>query len=161
MPLLSSSFPINPRTMPTLAAVLCFIRFVGFGYWSVLFFVTLSRPIRSISFISLLPKRLASPASSQRHNKSLNTGLAIRSRSLFNTGYSQPVKQTLCGFPSSGGNRGTRAVSISDNIESCRSSSAVVLVRWIIQTKALSSASWWAIRVQFGYQQYRCFLLWC
>jgi hypothetical protein len=44
----------------------------------------------------LLPKRLASPASSQRHNKSLNTGLAIRSRSLFNTGCSQPVKQTLC-----------------------------------------------------------------
>jgi hypothetical protein len=34
------------------------------------------------------------------HNKSLNTGLAIRSRSLFNTGCSQPVKQTLCGFPS-------------------------------------------------------------
>jgi len=33
--------------------------------------------------------------SSQRHNKSLNTGLAIRSRSLFNTGCSQPVKQTL------------------------------------------------------------------
>ena len=31
------------------------------------------------------------------HNKSLNTGLAIRSRSLFNTGCSQPVKQTLCG----------------------------------------------------------------
>jgi hypothetical protein len=29
------------------------------------------------------------------HNKSLNTGLAIRSRSLFNTGCSQPVKQTL------------------------------------------------------------------
>jgi len=34
------------------------------------------------------------------HNKSLNTGLAIRSRSLPNTGCSQPVKQTLCGFPS-------------------------------------------------------------
>jgi hypothetical protein len=50
---------------------------------------------RFISSISLLPRRLASPASSQRHNKSLNTGLAIRSRSLFNTGYSQPVKQTL------------------------------------------------------------------
>jgi hypothetical protein len=33
------------------------------------------------------------------HNKSLNTGLAISSRSLFNIGYSQPVKQTLCGFP--------------------------------------------------------------
>jgi hypothetical protein len=48
-----------------------------------------------IALISLLPKRLASPAPSQRHNKSLNTGLAIRSRSLFNTGCSQPVKQTL------------------------------------------------------------------
>jgi len=36
--------------------------------------------------------------SSQRHNKSLNTGLAIRSHSLFNTGCSQPVKQTLCGI---------------------------------------------------------------
>jgi len=33
--------------------------------------------------------------SSQRHNKSLNTGLAISSRSLFNPGCSQPVKQTL------------------------------------------------------------------
>ena len=33
--------------------------------------------------------------SSQRHNKSLNTGLAIRSRSLFNSGCSQPVKRTL------------------------------------------------------------------
>ena len=29
------------------------------------------------------------------HNKSLNTGLAIRSRSLFNSGCSQPVKQTF------------------------------------------------------------------
>jgi hypothetical protein len=48
-----------------------------------------------IALISLLPKLLASPAPSQRHNKSLNTGLAIRSRSLFNTGCSQPVKQTL------------------------------------------------------------------
>jgi hypothetical protein len=43
----------------------------------------------------LLPKRLALLVSSQRHNKSLNTGLAIRSRSLFNAGCSQPVKQTL------------------------------------------------------------------
>jgi hypothetical protein len=32
---------------------------------------------------------------SKRHNKSLNTGLAISGRSLFNTGCSQPVKQTL------------------------------------------------------------------
>jgi hypothetical protein len=70
-----------------------------FGYQGVLFFVTLFRPIRFGGLISLLLKRLASLASSQRHNKSLNTGLAIRSRSLFNTGYSQPVKQTLCGFP--------------------------------------------------------------
>jgi hypothetical protein len=54
---------------------------------------------RFISSISLLPKRLALLVSSQRHNKSLNTGLAISSRSLFNTGYSQPVKQTLCGVP--------------------------------------------------------------
>jgi hypothetical protein len=38
--------------------------------------------------------------SSQRHNKSLNTGLAISGRSLFNTGCSQPVKQMLCGLPS-------------------------------------------------------------
>jgi len=57
--------------------------------------MALFRPIRFTDYISLLPKRLASPASSQRHNKSLNTGLAMRSRSLFNTGYSQPVKQTL------------------------------------------------------------------
>jgi hypothetical protein len=86
--------------MPASAAVLCFIGLVRFGYYSVLFFVTLFRPICFIGFISLLPKRLVSLASSQRHNKSLNTGLAIRSRSLFNTGYSQPVKQTLCGYPS-------------------------------------------------------------
>ena len=80
---------------------------------------------RFIGFISLLPKRLALLVSSQRHNKSLNTGLAIRSRSLFNIGYSQPVKQTLCGFPS---NRVVvaRAVLIAGNIESCRSSSSVV-----------------------------------
>ena len=50
---------------------------------------------RFIGFISLLPKRLALLVSSQRHNKSLNTGLAIRSRSLFNSGCSQPVKQTF------------------------------------------------------------------
>jgi hypothetical protein len=53
---------------------------------------------RFIGLISLLPKRLALLVLSQRHNKSLNTGLAIRSRSLFNTGCSQPVKQTLCGI---------------------------------------------------------------
>jgi hypothetical protein len=50
---------------------------------------------RFIGSISLLPKRLTLLALSQRHNKSLNTGLAISSRSLFNTGCSQPVKQTL------------------------------------------------------------------
>jgi len=44
---------------------------------SVLFFVTLFRPSCFSGLISLLLKRLASPASSQRHNKSLNTGLAI------------------------------------------------------------------------------------
>jgi hypothetical protein len=57
--------------------------------------VTLFRPICFSDGISLLPKRLASLSSPQRHNKSLNTGLAIRSRSLFSTGCSQPVKQTL------------------------------------------------------------------
>ena len=50
---------------------------VRFGYFGVLFFVALFRPIRFISFISLLPKRVAAPASSQRHNKNLNTGHAI------------------------------------------------------------------------------------
>jgi len=38
--------------------------------------------------------------SSQRHNKSLNTGLAISGRTLSNTGCSQPVKQMLCALPS-------------------------------------------------------------
>jgi hypothetical protein len=57
--------------------------------------VALFKPICFGGLISLLPKRLALPASSQRHNKSLNTGLAISGRSLFNAGCSQPVKQTL------------------------------------------------------------------
>jgi len=82
----SSLFQVDPLTIPTLAAVLCFIRLVRFGYLSVLFFVALFGANCFIGFISLLPKRLASPVSSQRHNKSLNTGLAISSRSLFNTG---------------------------------------------------------------------------
>jgi hypothetical protein len=47
--------------MPASAAVLCFIRLVRFGYLSVLFFVTLFRPIYFIGSISLLPKRLALP----------------------------------------------------------------------------------------------------
>jgi hypothetical protein len=46
--------------MPASAAVLCFIRLGVFGYYSVLFFVTLFWPIRFIGFVSLLPKRLAS-----------------------------------------------------------------------------------------------------
>ena len=104
--------------MPAPTAVLCFIGLVRFGYYSVLFFVALFRPICSISDISLLPKRLASPVSLQRHNKSLNTGLAIRSRSLFNTGYSQPVKQTLCGFQAIKVVV-ARAVAIAGNIEIC------------------------------------------
>jgi hypothetical protein len=87
--------------MPTSAAVLCFIRLGEFGYYSVLFFVTLFWPIRFGGLISLLPKRLVLLVSSQRHNKSLNTGLAISSRSLFNTGCGQPVKQTLGFSPES------------------------------------------------------------
>ena len=53
-----------------------------------------------------------------------------------------------------------RAVVIAGNIESCWSSSSVVGVGLIIQTNALSAATWRPIEVQFEYQQWRCFLLW-
>ena len=57
-----------------------------------------ANPLRQQYFVVTQEAGVAD--SSQRHNKSLNTGLAIRSRSLFNSGCSQPVKQTLCGFQS-------------------------------------------------------------
>jgi hypothetical protein len=70
---------------------------------SILRDAVLANPFRWLDFVVAQAAGVAGFIAA--HNKSLNTGLAIRSRSLFNTGCSQPVKQTLCGFPSSGGNR--------------------------------------------------------
>ena len=58
-------------------------------------------PLHQLYFVVAQEAGIA--VSSQRHNKSLNTGLAISSRSLLNTGYSQPVKQTLGLYPSNEG----------------------------------------------------------